>query len=81
MLWVLKRINEHPKHMLKLMSKKMLTILCSNFFVYLTLCYILTDPSVGMAAQMEVVSAGAVAGIVLGVFLVLVIVILFVGYR
>ena len=30
---------------------------------------------------MEVVSAGAVAGIVLGVFLVLVIVILFVGYR
>ena len=34
-----------------------------------------------MAAQMEVVSAGAVAGIVLGVFLVLVIVILFVGYR
>ena len=67
--------------MLKLMGKKMFTILCSNFFVYLNLCCILIDPSVGMAAQMEVVSAGAVAGIVLGVFLVLVIVILFVGYR
>ena len=25
------RLNEHPKHMLKLMCKKILTILCSKF--------------------------------------------------
>ena len=36
MLWVLKRSFEHPKHMIKLMGKKNLTILCSNFLTIWT---------------------------------------------
>ena len=35
MLWVLKRDSsfEHPKHMFKLMDKKMMAILCKLFFL------------------------------------------------
>ena len=29
---------QHPKHMLKLMGKKIFTILRQNFFIYLNLC-------------------------------------------
>lgn len=41
----------------------------------------LEDPNVGMSSRSEVVSKGAVAGILVGVLLVLVIVIIFVGYK